>query len=110
VPGTTCEQKRRRRDHRDECGAAERAHDEGLDGVGRDGDHPPPRRVGGRWDESECRLRARRDLEECVRIEGRQKLERVRSQLWAHEHELGRQFVGNRDAHASAFGIRGVRP
>jgi hypothetical protein len=58
----------------------------------------------------DCAGRGAGDVEERVGIRGRQELERLRSQLRADEHELRRDWVGNRDAHEVRFGVPGVRP
>ena len=47
----------------------------------------------------------RLDREELVGIERRQERQRVRAQLGTNEHELRRDLVGYRDAHAHGFGI-----
>ena len=50
------------------------------------------------------------DLEEPVGIDRGQELECVLAQLGADESKLGRNSVGDREAHAPDFGIRAARP
>ena len=52
----------------------------------------------------------RLDVERRVRVERRQLRERMLAQLGADERELGGEGLGNRDAHATGFGIPVHRP